>query len=242
MSAWTLHHGDALTILPNLTGPVDAVICDPPYNSGGRTMTERTTRTARQKYLSDDGRNHGHDLGDVTGDNRDQRSYTAWLALILAESYRLVRPGGAALVFTDWRQLPATTDALQAAGFTWRGIAVWHKPIARPQPGKPKQDCEFIVWGSVGAMIPGNEPVYLPGHFTGSQPRGDARLHITQKPLDVMRQLVRIVPPGGTVLDPFAGSGTTGAAALAEGRAFIGIEASARNAGIIRTRLTASQP
>lgn len=240
MPDWALHHGDALTILPTLDTAVDAVIADPPYNSGGRTMTERTSRTAREKYLTEGGRNHGHDLGDFTGDNRDQRSYLAWLSLVLAQCYRLTRPGGAALVFTDWRQLPTTTDALQAAGYTWRGIAVWHKPIARPQPGRLRQDCEFIVWGSNGAMIPGNDPVYLPGHFTGSQPRGKDRKHITQKPEDVMRQLVRIVPAGGTVLDPFTGSGTTGAAALTEGRRFIGIEGSAQYAAVARERLTAA--
>ncbi|MGX1798701.1 DNA-methyltransferase [Streptomyces albidoflavus] len=238
MSRWTLHTGDSLTLLPTLDTPVDAVICDPPYNSGGRTMTARTTRTARQKYLTGGGRNHGFDLGDFTGENRDQRPYTSWLSQILAHGHRLTRPGGAALVFTDWRQLPATTDALQAAGYTWRGIAVWHKPAARPQPGRLKQDCEFIVWGSNGAMAPGNKPVYLPGHFTGSQPRGSNRQHITQKPVDMMRELVRIVPADGTVLDPFTGAGTTGVAALMEGRHFIGIEHSAKYANIARARLT----
>ncbi|KPC68353.1 DNA methylase, partial [Streptomyces sp. NRRL F-6602] len=48
-------------------------------------------------------------------------------------------------------------------------------------------------------MDPGNQPVYLPGHFTGSQPRGSNRQHITQKPVDMMRELVRIVPADGTV-------------------------------------------
>ncbi|MGW7195530.1 DNA-methyltransferase [Streptomyces chryseus] len=240
MTNWTLHTGDALTILPTLDTPVDAVICDPPYNSGGRTMTERTSRTAREKYLTHAGRNAADDLADFTGENRDQRSYLAWLSQILGHCHRLTRPGGAALVFTDWRQLPTTTDALQAAGYTWRGIAVWHKPLSRPQPGRLKQEAEFIVWGSNGAMIPGNDPVYLPGHFTGSQPRGKQRRHITQKPLDVMRQLVRIVPPGATVLDPFTGSGTTGAAALAEERHFIGIEQSAHYAATARERLSAA--
>ncbi|MET9729710.1 site-specific DNA-methyltransferase [Streptomyces sp. NPDC006458] len=242
MATWTLHSGDALTLLPTLDTPIDAVICDPPYNSGGRTMSERTARTARQKYLSSGGRHHGFDLGDFTGDSRDQRSYTAWLALVLAQCHRLTRPGGAAMVFTDWRQLPATSDALQAAGYTWRGIAVWHKPNARPQAGRLKQDCEFIVWGSNGAMIPGNDPVYLPGHVTGSQPRGTQRRHITQKPLEVMQQLVRIVHEGGTVLDPFTGSGTTGAAALLEGRHFIGIEQSQQYADIARERLACIAP
>lgn len=238
MPAWTLHSGDALTILPTLDEPIDAVICDPPYNSGGRTMSERTTRTAREKYLTDSGRYHAHDLGDFTGENRDQRAYLAWLSQILAHCNRLTRPGGAALVFTDWRQLPTTTDALQAAGYTWRGIAVWHKPIARPQPGRLKQDCEFIVWGSNGAMTPANQPVYLPGHFTGSQPRGTERQHITQKPIDVMRQLVRIVPEGGKILDPFTGAGTTGAAALLEGRSFLGIELSPSYAQAAKERLS----
>jgi DNA modification methylase len=45
------------------------------------------------------------------------------------------------------------------------------------------------------------------------------------KPLELMRWLVRLLcPPGGVVLDPTAGSGTTGAAAVLEGRRFIGIE------------------
>ncbi|WKV74235.1 site-specific DNA-methyltransferase [Streptomyces sp. PCS3-D2] len=237
MSEWTMHTGDALLTLPTLTNPVDAVICDPPYNSGGRTMTERTTRTAREKYLSAAGRNHGADLGDFTGDNRDQRSYLAWLSLILTECHRLTQPGGAVLVFSDWRQLPITTDALQAAGYTWRGVAVWRKPIARPQPGRLRQECEFIAWGTKGAVIPGPAPVYLPGHFSGSQPRGGQRLHITQKPLAVMTELVRIVPEGATVLDPFAGSGTTGVAAVSTNRRFIGIEQSPTYADIARTRL-----
>ena len=140
MPDWTLHHGDALTILPTLDTTVDAVICDPPYNSGGRTTTERTSRTARQKYVSAGGRDAAVHLADFAGESRDQRSYLAWLSLILAQCHRLTRPGGAALVFTDWRQLPTTTDALQAAGYTWRGIAVWHKPLARPQKGRLKQD------------------------------------------------------------------------------------------------------
>lgn len=50
-------------------------------------------------------------------------------------------------------------------------------------------------------------------------------LHPTVKPIDLMRHLVRLVtPPGGVVLDPFLGSGTTGCAAMAEGFRFIGIE------------------
>jgi site-specific DNA-methyltransferase (adenine-specific) len=59
-------------------------------------------------------------------------------------------------------------------------------------------------------------------------------------PLSVMRELVRIVVPGGLVLDPFAGAGTTGVAALAEGRRFIGLELHPDYAAIARRRLAAA--
>jgi DNA modification methylase len=71
---------------------------------------------------------------------------------------------------------------------------------------------------------------------TGDEP--EANLHPTVKPIDLMRWLVRLVtPPGGTVLDPFAGSGTTGCAAVLEGFDFVGIEREAEYVAICRARL-----
>lgn len=68
--------------------------------------------------------------------------------------------------------------------------------------------------------------------------RQRANFHPTVKPLAVMRWLIRLcVPPGGVVLDPFAGSGSTGCAALAEGRRFIGIEREDGYVEIARRRL-----
>jgi site-specific DNA-methyltransferase (adenine-specific) len=62
--------------------------------------------------------------------------------------------------------------------------------------------------------------------------------HPTVKPIALIRYLVKLVcPPGGTLLDPFAGSGTTGAAALAEGRKAILIEREAEYIADIRRRL-----
>lgn len=58
------------------------------------------------------------------------------------------------------------------------------------------------------------------------------------KPLDLMRWLVRLVtPPGGTVLDPFAGSGTTVEAAMLEGFGVIGIEREADYLPLIHARI-----
>lgn len=70
-----------------------------------------------------------------------------------------------------------------------------------------------------------------------------ANLHPTVKPLQLMRWLVRLVcPPGETVLDMFGGSGTTGVAALAEGRNVILIERESAYLPIIRRRLETTQP
>ncbi|MFG2671382.1 DNA-methyltransferase [Streptomyces sp. NPDC048445] len=237
MSDWTLRHGDALTVLPTLDTPVDAVICDPPYNSGGRTNAERRAQGARDKYVSGDAQ---HALADFDGDTRDQRAYTHWLGLVLGDAYRLTLLGGSLLVFTDWAQLPATSDALQAAGWTWRGIIPWRKPISRPVKNGFRRECEYVLWGSRGDPLRHAPTIYLPGWLEGSQPRGAARVHITQKPVEVMRQLVRIAPQGGLILDPFAGSGTTGVAALQEGRRFIGIEQSAAYVTTAEGRLTAA--
>lgn len=134
------------------------------------------------------------------------------------------RPGVSALVFTDWRQLPATSDALQAAGWTWRGIIPWRKPISRPQANGFRRECEYILWASSGPPLRHAEPIYLPGFVGGSQPRGAERKHITQKPVSMLRELVKICPPGGTVLDPCTGAASTGVATLAEGRSFVGVE------------------
>jgi DNA modification methylase len=66
--------------------------------------------------------------------------------------------------------------------------------------------------------------------------------HPTAKPIDLMRWLVRLVTPvGGTVLDPFMGSGTTGVAAVAETRGFVGIEREAEYAAVARTRIAEAE-
>jgi site-specific DNA-methyltransferase (adenine-specific) len=61
--------------------------------------------------------------------------------------------------------------------------------------------------------------------------------HWKGKPVEVMRELVRAVPPDGLILDPFAGSGSTGVAALLSGRRFIGIEREASYVAIATERL-----
>lgn len=73
--------------------------------------------------------------------------------------------------------------------------------------------------------------------------RGDGNNHPTVKPTDLMRYLCRLVtPPGGTVLDPFTGSGSTGKAAILEGFSFIGCELSDEYVAIAKARIDVVMP
>lgn len=74
--------------------------------------------------------------------------------------------------------------------------------------------------------------------FSGRTPQRKRNPHPTVKPIDLMRWLVRLTcPPGGVVLDPFTGSGSTGAAAVLEGRQFVGVERDSGFASVARARL-----
>jgi DNA modification methylase len=75
--------------------------------------------------------------------------------------------------------------------------------------------------------------------FERSERKPSANHHPTVKPTDLMRYLCRLVtPPGGTVLDPFMGSGSTGKAAVLEGFNFIGCDMTAEYVDIARARIT----
>jgi len=216
-----MHQGEALSILQSMEdNSVDAILTDPPYSSGGLTTSQRQ-RSPSQKYQNSKARKYREFLGD----NRDQRSFMFWATLWLAEAYRVTKPGSVCMLFSDWRQLPTFTDALQAGGWIWRNVMVWDKPSARPSRGEFKRQCEFIILGTKGQFMPTHERC-LPGIFRHSIVSGPKRRHMTEKPVPLLRDLLEITPEQGTILDPFAGSATTGQACMETGRKFIGIELS----------------
>lgn len=212
----TLYHGDALTILPALTG-LGAVVTDPPYSSGGQYRGDRTQSTAA-KYVNSDTFAY---RPDFSGDNRDQRAYLAWSSMWMGAARAASQPGAPLCVFTDWRQLPTTTDAVQCGGWVWRNIAVWHKPGVRMQRGRFSSSAEFIVYGTNGPAAEGHAS---PQNVMRHAPAPQDKQHIAEKPLGVMRWLLGVVPSGAVVLDPFAGSGSTLLAARDLGLPAIGIE------------------
>ena len=219
----TLIHGDSLAVLPTL-GPVDAVITDPPYSSGGRTMSERT-RAPMEKYVKG-GVKAAHNV-DFPGDNMDARVWRMWVAEWMGQCHALMQPGGYMLCFTDWRQLPTLSDALQIGGFVWRGVVPWDKTESSraPHKGYFRHQAEYVVWGTHGPCLVATHDGPYPGVIRQRVVYAEKR-HMTAKPVALMEQLVRCVPPYGVVLDPFMGSGTTGVAALRAGQRFIGIEKS----------------
>jgi len=220
-SRWKLYSGDALAVLPGIE-TVQAVITDPPYSSGGAFRGDRMG-SARVKYATN-GSESADRRPNFSGDNRDQRAYLAWCSVWLGMCLDVSEQGSPLVCFTDWRQLPITTDAIQCGGWVWRGIVPWVKLNSRPQMGRFSAQCEYAIWGTNGAARDSKEVGCLPG-FYEAQPRPMAqREHLTEKPEEVMRGLSLICPTGGVILDPFCGSGSTGVGALREGRGFIGIE------------------
>lgn len=235
---WTLLHGDALRSLMRLPDAcADAVVTDPPYSSGGFTRGDRMGSTTN-KYVQTQTK---IERPDFAGDNRDQRGYLVWCSVWMNEALRVVKPGGSILTFTDWRQLPVTTDAVQSAGFVWRGIVPWDKGEGtRPRRGGFRAQAEYVVWGTAGHLREDHEE-YLPGWVHVPVTQSDKH-HITGKPTDLMRELVRIAPRGGLIVDPFAGSGTTGVACIEQGRRFVGVEATAEYHEVARARLAETSP
>lgn len=226
--------GDALRTMETMAaGTYDAIVTDPPYASGGMKAGDRR-RSTGSKYIDNPKTASTYDFA---GDASDQRSWTRRMTIVLQEALRVCKDGGAICVFCDWRQYPALSDALQGAGWAWRGAVVWDKQNPRPQKGRFKQQAEFVLWGSKGEM-PVDRPVpCLPGVYRHSVIGANNRYHQTQKPLDLMRELVRIVVPGGRILDPFSGSGTTLEAARLEGYDADGIEIVPEIYQIARQRL-----
>ncbi len=218
-----LYHGDCIDIINEIPdGSVDLILTDPPYSSGGLHTGDRQKDTAT-KYTNNDS-NGAARFPNFEGDNMDQRSFTEFMRMILFKLRLKVIDGGIAAVFIDWRNLPAMTDAMQMAGWIWRGVVPWNKKNSRPQKGRFRNQCEYIVWGSNGNMPFERGVPPLMGLVSAANVPTRKRNHQTEKPVEILKEIIQIVPEGCTVLDPFMGSGSAGVAAIETGRKFIGIE------------------
>jgi DNA modification methylase len=232
-----LIHGDCLDILPQLE-LVDHVITDPPYSehvhgksrSGGRDLTADGHAASF---------NRANELGFSAMTPDVMASVSRWFCEL---SRRWV------LVFSDAELTHAWREALQGAGLEHCRTGAWVKLNATPQftGDRPGVGHEAITiahkpgrkrWNGGGSHATWTHAIEM--NRGGANPR----LHTTQKPLPLMVDLVRdFTDQDETILDPFAGSGTTLVAAKLNGRKAIGIEREEKYCEIAAKRLRETEP
>lgn len=236
MKPWTLHHGSCLDPVSGLASladdSVDVTITDPPYEAEAHTKQRRQLGTrrvpgGRQAFVSI--LDAPIDFSPITSEQRSAA------ALQIARVTRFC-----ALVFCQVEAVTAWRDAFDAAGMPYRRCIPWNKPDAMPSlHGRwPGQSFEAIVL----AVKSGARPCPVGGKsvsYSNTRTNGTQELpHPTTKPLALMRSLVTdFSEPGDLVLDPFAGSGSTGVACNQLGRRFIGWELNAEYHAIATRRL-----
>ena len=229
---WQVITGDCLDVMRTLAaGSVDAVVTDPPYCSGGLTETQR--KSAKFQGLRTQTIKNGQEW--FVSDAMTTNGYLYLMRGVANEAKRVLCDGGSLLVFCDWRMYPQLAGALESAGLRLQNLIVWDKGNAGLGRGfRPQHELiAHLVHGTGKYHSKRGTNVY------GTRRVGAVdREHPTQKPADLLRELIEVVAaPDGAVLDPFMGSGTTGVACIQTGRRFIGIEIDEGYADIARARI-----
>ena len=241
MTSWILNHGDCLDPVSGLASladrSVDVTITDPPYEA------EAHTKQRRQKACgvgdSVDVVESPLNFDAITEEQRDKSAEH----IVRATRHR-------AIVFCQVEAIAAWRASFAACAtkrdaLEYRRTLVWVKPDAMPSlhgryPGQAFEAMILLQRPSAPACpVGGKSRIY---EFMRAQ---DGRLpnpHPTTKPLPLMRQIVEdFTDPGDLVIDPFAGSGTTGLAARILGRRFVGWERDANYHAIATRRLSGDE-
>ncbi|WP_312846603.1 site-specific DNA-methyltransferase [Sphingopyxis sp. PET50] len=225
--------GDCVEMMRSLpAASVDMIFADPPYNLqlGGDLHRPDGSQV--------DAVNDEWDKFDSLG------AYDRFTHAWLAEAKRILKPGGSIWVIGSYHNIFRVGTALQDQGYWILNDIVWRK--ANPMPNfkgtRFTNAHETLIWASMGekakytfnyrAMKTLNDELQMRSDWLipicGGQERlkkGGHKVHPTQKPEALLyRILLACSNPGDVVLDPFFGTGTTGAVAKRLGRHFIGIE------------------
>ncbi len=226
--------GDCLAELKKIpSGSVDLVFADPPYNL---QLNGDLTRPDQSKVDAVD------DAWDKFASFADYDTFTrAWLA----ECRRVLKPNGAIWVIGSYHNIFRVGTILQDLGYWILNDVVWRKtnPMPNFRGRRFTNAHETLIWASrdasskycfhYDAMKVFNDDQQMRSDWTlplctGGERLKDAsgdKLHPTQKPEALLqRVMLATTNPGDIVLDPFFGTGTTGAVAKQLGRNFIGIE------------------
>jgi len=227
---WRLLQGDSLELLRSLPDrSIDLCFADPPYNlSNGGTTCQGGRRVSVHKGQWDESQ----------GVEEDHVFHAAWLQ----EVQRVLKPSGTLFVSGTQHVIFNIGFAMQSMGYHFLNTITWYKPNAAPNLACRflTHSSELIIWASPSRGKP------LLHHFNyaelkeengGKQMRDLWSIptpgkreklhgrHPTQKPLALLDRIIRSATrENALVLDPFNGSGTTGVAAVALGRRYLGLE------------------
>jgi modification methylase len=243
--------GDCIEALHRMpSGSVDLVFADPPYNLqlGGDLLRPNNTRV--------DGVNHAWDRFE------NFASYDKFTRAWLAECRRVLKPNGAIWVIGTYHNIFRLGTSLQDLGFWLLNDIIWLKtnPMPNFKGTRFTNAHETLIWAArdeaarptfnYDSLKAFNDDLQMRSDWLIPICSGPERLrddggrkaHPTQKPEALLaRVLLATTKPGDLVLDPFFGTGTTGAVAKALRRRFLGIERDPDYVAAAKERIAAVQ-
>lgn len=239
--------GDCLSVLNSLPeASVDLVFADPPYN----LQLAKVLHRPDQSFV----KGVEEDWDKFETSNEYDEFTKAWLTAVR----RVLKPNGAIWVIGSYHNIYRIGYMLAELGFWTLNDVIWQKPNAMPnfRGTRLQNQTEILLWASMGrsakytfnyqALKNFNDDKQLGNIWDIPICRGperllsdaDETLHPTQKPEALLyRVLLASTNAGDVVLDPFFGTGTTGAVAKKLGRHYIGIEQDAAYAAAAEKRL-----
>jgi modification methylase len=247
-----VHVGDCIAELSKLPpNSIDLVFADPPYNL----------------QLQSDLKRPDDSKVDAVNDDWDKFSsfsaYDDFTRAWLLAARRAMKPNATLWVIGSYHNIFRVGTILQDLGFWILNDVIWRKtnPMPNFRGRRFTNAHETLIWASreqnskytfnYDALKAGNEDVQVRSDWTISLCTGEERLkdtsgkkiHPTQKPEALLaRAILSASRPGDVVLDPFFGSGTTGAVAKRLGRHFVGIERDKTYASAAMKRINAIEP
>ncbi len=225
--------GDCIAAMRTIPAKsIDMIFADPPYNL---------------QLGGDLSRPDGSAVDAVTDDWDKFDSFAAYDAFTkgwLAEARRILKPNGSIWVIGSYHNIFRVGTAMQDAGFWVLNDIIWRKsnPMPNFKGTRFTNAHETLIWASMGekakytfnyrAMKTLNDELQMRSDWvlpicSGQErlKKGGTKVHPTQKPESLLyRVMLATTNPGDVVLDPFFGTGTTGAVAKRLGREWIGCE------------------
>lgn len=232
---WAVVEGDCLDVMATLpVRSIDLVATDPPYAISNEGLW----------HIGRSGK--GKRRFDFFEGDADWSKMIATVCMATRWTLKLLAPRGSAYWWVGHREFGPVSGIYERAGFTTRPMA-WAKAAPSPPPPGSGWPSGFElgiyafragrVWNHDGRHPPPNNVFTLDSYRHGQPGKVD---HPTQKPVELMLPLLRASSlDDAVVLDPFAGSGTTGVACLRLGRRVILIEKSEKYAALARERMRA---